>query len=297
MDITPSTMRSLYTAISTAFNTRLESTSTHYKTVAMTVNSTTSANEYPRMDDLPGIREWIGDRIVHDLSAQNYLIRNKEFEGTIGIRQSQIEDDQVGFLAPMAEQLGQDAAEFPDQLVFPLLKKGETTKCYDGQNFFDTDHPGYDEDGKETSVSNFAEGSSPAWYLLDDSRVIKPIVFQDRKKFRLIRKDQPTDDTVFFSGKAVYGVDGRCNAGYGLWQLIYKSKQPLNAENYAAARAAMTTIRKRNGQVISINPRKLLVPSTLEGAARKLLLNELAANGESNEWKGTAEPVVIPLLA
>ncbi|MCV9907169.1 Mu-like prophage major head subunit gpT family protein [Brucella sp. HL-2] len=94
----------------------------------------------------------------------------------------------------------------------------------------------------------------------------------------------------------VYGVDGRCNAGYGLWQLIYKSKLPLTAENYAAARAAMTSIRKRNGEIISINPRKLLVPSSLEGAARKLLINELGANGESNEWKGTAEPVVIPLL-
>lgn len=134
-------------------------------------------------------------------------------------------------------------------------------------------------------------------YLVDDSQVIKPIIYQSRKSFQLIRKDQATDDTVFFGGKAVYGVDGRCNAGYGLWQLIYKSKKPLTAENYAKARAAMTSIRKRNGEVISINPRKLLVPSALESAARKLLINELAAGGESNEWKGTAEPVVIPLLA
>ncbi|WP_024896807.1 Mu-like prophage major head subunit gpT family protein [Brucella rhizosphaerae] len=296
MDITPSTMRSLYTAISTAFNAQLGSTTTHYQTVAMTVSSTTAQNEYPRMDDLPGIREWVGDRVVHDLSMQTYMIRNKEFEGTIGVRISQVEDDQMGFLAPMSAQLGQNAAQFPDQLVFPLLKNGETTKCYDGQNFFDTDHPGYDAEGKEASVSNFAAGSSPAWYLVDDSQVIKPIIYQNRKNFQLIRKDQATDDTVFFGGKAVYGVDGRCNAGYGLWQLIYKSKLPLTAENYAAARAAMTSIRKRNGEIISINPRKLLVPSALEGAARKLLINELGANGESNEWKGTAEPVVIPLL-
>lgn len=296
MDITPSTMRGLYTALSTAFNVQLAATTTFYKMVAMTVSSTTAANEYPRMDDLPGIREWIGDRVIHDLSLQTYLIRNKEFENTIGIRRSAVQDDQIGFLAPMAAQLGQDAAEFPDQLVFPLLNKGETTKCYDGQYFFDTDHPGYDVNGKEASVANFEDGDGPAWYLIDDSRVLKPIVFQDREKFKLVRKDQDTDDTVFMSGKAVYGVDGRCNAGYGLWQLIFKSKKPLTAENYAAARAKMTSIRKRNGQVLSITPKKLLVPSTLESPARKLLLNDNAAGGESNEWKGTAEPVVIPLL-
>ncbi len=296
MDITPSTMRSLYTGLSTAFNARLASTGTFYNHVAMTVPSITASNEYPRMDDLPGIREWVGDRVVHDLSMQTYLIRNKEFENTIGVRLSQVEDDQIGFLAPMAEQLGQDAAEFPDQLVFPLLNKGETTKCYDGQYFFDTDHPGYDKDGKETSVSNYAAGSGAAWYLVDDTRVIKPIIYQSRKKFQLIRKDQATDDTVFMGGRAVYGVDGRCNAGYGLWQLIYKSKKPLTAESYAEARAAMTSIRKRNGQVLSITPKKLLVPSSLESAALKITNAENGAGGESNVWKGTAETVVIPLL-
>lgn len=296
MDITPSTMRGLYTGLSTAFNARLASTATFYNSVAMTVPSITASNEYPRMDDLPGIREWVGDRVVHDLSMQTYLIRNKEFEGTIGVRLSQVEDDQIGFLAPMAEQLGQDAAEFPDQLVFPLLNKGETTKCYDGQYFFDTDHPGFDKNGKEASVSNFSAGSSPAWYLVDDSRVIKPIIYQSRKSFQLIRKDQATDDTVFMQGKAVYGVDGRCNAGYGLWQLIYKSKKPLTAESYAEARAAMTSIRKRNGQVISITPKKLLVPPSLEGAALKITNAENGTGGESNVWKGTAETVVIPLL-
>lgn len=56
---------------------------------------------------------------------------------------------------------------------------------------------------------------------------------------------------------------------------------------------------KRNWRtriIFDTNLRKLLVPSALEGAARKLLINELGTNGESNEWKGTAEPVVIPLL-
>ncbi|WP_018701405.1 Mu-like prophage major head subunit gpT family protein [Amorphus coralli] len=297
MDINAATLRSIYTGLSTAFNQRLESTETFYGTVAMTVNSVTAMNEYPRMDDMPGIREWIGDRVIHDLSAQNYIIRNREFEGTVAIKRSQIEDDQIGLFTPVSAHLGQTAAAFPDELVFPLLKAGATTKCYDGQYFFDTDHPGFDENGDVTSVSNYQAGANPAWYLIDDTQVLKPMVFQSRKLFQLVPMDKETDENVFYRGKFVWGVDGRCNAGFGLWQLAYMSKAELTSENYAAARAAMGTIRRRNGQVINIRPTKLLVPPSLETKARQVVEAALINGGDTNIWAKTAEVRVIPHLA
>ena len=297
MDITPANLRSIYTGLTTAFNARLAAYTALYPVVCMTVPSTTAMNEYPRMDDMPGIREWIGDRVINDLSAQNYIIRNREFEGTIGIRASQIEDDQLGIFTPIAAQLAQEAASFPDNLVWPLFKAGDTTLCYDGQYYFDTDHPGYDELGREISVANFQAGAQPAWYLVDDTQVIKPMIWQSRKAFRLVRKDRAEDDIVFEKGQFVYGVDGRCNAGYGLWQLAFKSKAALTPENFDAARTAMSTRRKRNGQVINIRATKLLVPPALEGTARRLLNAELVNGGDSNVWKGAAEIVVVPQLA
>lgn len=54
-----------------------------------------------------------------------------------------------------------------------------------------------------------------------------------------MRKDNPPDENVFYKREYIYGSDGRCNVGFGLWQLAYASKQPLTAENYEAARAAM----------------------------------------------------------
>ncbi len=296
MDINSNTLRAVYTGLSTAYNARFTSVQTFYNTVAMTVPSSTAMNEYPRLDDLPGFREWIGDRIAYDLSAQTYIIRNREFEKTISIKRSQMEDDQIGLFATVAGQMGQDAAEFPDQLVFPLLKKGDTTLCYDGQYFFDTDHPGYDENGGATVVSNFTDGAGPAWYLVDDQNVMKPMVWQSRKAFKLTPLQSDSDPNVFFQGKFVWGVDGRCNAGFGLWQLAYKSKATLNAANYAAARAAMQSIRKRDGSVINIRPVKLLVPPSLEGVARQVVNAELVNGGESNVWAKTAEVVVIPYL-
>ncbi len=297
MDINASTLRSIYTGLSTAFNAQLAATTTFYGQVAMTVNSVTAMNEYPRLDDLPGIREWVGDRVIHDLSAQTYQIRNREFEGTVAIKRSQIEDDQLGIFTPVAAQLGQSAAAFPDELVFPLLKQGANTLCYDGQNFFDTDHPGFDENGGVTSVSNYQAGAGPAWYLIDDTQVIKPMVFQSRKLFKLVPMDKETDENVFFRGKYIWGVDGRCNAGFGLWQLAFMSKATLDAANFEAARTAMSTIRKRNGQTLTIRPVKLIVPPALEGAARRLLEAELINGGDTNVWAKTAKVEVIPHLA
>jgi len=298
LDINAATLRGIYTGLSTAFNGRFASVQSYYQMLAMTVNSTTAQNEYPRLDDLPGFREWFGDRVVHDLSASTYVIRNREFEKTIAIKRSQIEDDSFGFFTNVAGQMGQDAAEFPDQLVFPLVKSADTIKCYDGQYFFDTDHPGFDPvNGQATSVANFTDGAQPAWYLIDDSQVMKPFVYQPRKKFVLTPMQSPDDPNVFYQGKFVWGVDGRCNAGLGMWQLAYKSKAALTEANFNAAYTAMTTIRRRDGTVLNIKPRKILVPPALRLTAKKLLEAELVNGGETNVLAKSIEVVDIPYLA
>jgi phage major head subunit gpT-like protein len=297
MDINASTLRGIYTGLSLAYNGRFSSVQSYYNMVAMTVTSTTAQNEYPRLDDLPGFREWIGDRVIHDLGAQNYVIKNRKFEKTIAINRDQIEDDQVGIFTPVAGQMGQDAAEFPDTLVWPLFKNGDTLKCYDGQYYFDTDHPGYDANGAATSVANFTDGASAAWYLVDDSQVMKPLVYQTRKPFTLTPLQSPDDPNVFYQGKFIWGVDGRSNAGLGLWQLAYKSKATLNEANFMAAMTAMTTQRRRDGSILNIRPKKLLVPPSLELTARKLLNAELINGGETNVLAKMVEPIVVPYLA
>ncbi|HBL49647.1 MAG TPA: head protein [Ruminiclostridium sp.] len=61
------------------------------------------------------------------------------------------------------------------------------------------------------------------WFLLCTKRPIKPFIFQNRRKPQLVPKDNPSDDNVFFQKEYIYGVDSRCNAGYGLWQLAFGS--------------------------------------------------------------------------
>lgn len=298
MLINQNTLRSLYLGYSTAFAGGFGGVSPMYERIATTVNSTTAENEYGWLGQMPRFREWVGDRHVNSLKNHGYSIRNKSFEQTVGVDRDHIEDDNIGIYTPLFTELGRSAASFPDELVFPFLAAGFTTECYDGQYFFDSDHPVLGENGTVTSVSNTGGGSGTAWYLLDTTRAIKPIIYQSRKKFdRLVRKDQETDDNVFSRKEFIYGTDGRCNVGYGFWQMAYGSKQTLNATAYENARAAMASFKGDFGRPLGIVPNLLVVPPSLEGAGKRILQSVLVNGGESNPWAGTAELLVVPWLA
>jgi len=94
-----------------------------------------------------------------------------------------------------------------------------------------------DKNGDVRSVANRPAtlGSANPWFLIDGSRMIKPVVFQRRRDYRLQAMTDLRDELVFSRDEFRYGVDARCNAGYGLWQLAYGSKQPLTAAAFEAA--------------------------------------------------------------
>lgn len=297
MIINDDNLKTLYITFNAAFRKGFDAAPTHYDKVAMTTNSVAREEEYGWIGRFPRIREWIGDRIIDGLSVHSYSIKNKDFEATVSVARNDIEDDKYGLYGPMFDQFGRETKEHPDHLVFQLLGNGFTVPCYDGQNFFDTDHPVTDADGGVQSVSNVQAGAGPAWFLLDTSRALRPLVYQRRRDFGLVRKDRPDDENVFYKKELVYGTDGRCNVGFGLWQLAFGSKADLTSENYEAARAAMTSLRGEAGRVLGIMPTMLVVPTELEGDGRRILKTQSKADGASNEWFDSAELLVTPWLA
>lgn len=63
-----------------------------------------------------------------------------------------------------------------------------------------------------------------AWYLLDVSKTLKPLILQINKKVEFVALDNPSDENVFMKDAFLYGTRSEDNAGYGLWQLAAKSK-------------------------------------------------------------------------
>ena len=295
MLITSQVLTALQTGWNASFNQGFGEAESFYDKLAMVTNSGGAEEVYAWLAQLPQIREWLGDRVIHELAVHGYKIENREFESTVAVKRTDIEDDRIGVYGPMFREIGRRTAEHPDVLLAELIKAGFTSMCYDGQNFFDTDHPVFDN-GIEVSKSNLQEGDGAPWYILDLSRALRPFIFQQRKKFEMTSLDKMDDPNVFFKGEYLYGVRGRSNVGFGLWQLAYASRAPLNPENYAAARRYMTTLRGDNGQQLGLRPTHLLIPYELEREGRKLIKNELAGGGESNEWVDSAELIVSPWL-
>jgi phage major head subunit gpT-like protein len=196
-------------------------------------------------------------------------------------------------------ELGQSAGEHPDELVFGLLKAGASTLCYDGQNFFDTDHPVLDENGVVQSQSNWNNnsGSGTAWYLLDTSRALKPLIFQERKKPNFVSQTAETDANVFERREYVYGVDSRCNVGFGFWQQAYGSRATLDEAGLIAAYTAMTERKGDHGRTLGVQPTLLVVPPGLKFTALKLVNAGTLANGADNVMKGLVEVLADPRLA
>lgn len=249
MLINGANIASLFQGFNTSFNKGMQAAPSRYKDVAMVIPSTTLETTYGWLGQFPRLREWLGDRVIKNLESHSYAVKNKLFETSVKVKRTDVEDDQYGIYGSLMEEMGRSAGDHPDELVFTLLSLGFSTLCYDGQYFFDTDHPVGGEEGV-TNVSNMQAGSGSQWFLLDTSPAIKPLLFQERIPYSFQSLTAETDENVFKRDEYLYGVRARANAGFGLWQLAFGSKATLDATNYAAARSTMMSI-KGDGQWVS----------------------------------------------
>jgi phage major head subunit gpT-like protein len=309
MQLTPSALQSIYFNLRVAFMEGFTRPPKWWDQVATEMPSTTAENRYAWMSRIPKLREWIGERMLRNVAANVYTLRNKDFEASIEIDRNDIEDDNLGVFGPIAGQLGEQAALWPQDLIATVLAAAETSTvlAWDGQPFFNASHPvsfvgltsgtysnlltttpltsdNYSaaraammsylgEDGKplgvvpnvlmvppqlevkakqivESQVIASVFGSNTAaaaidnvnkgtarvltvpelaayadqWYLLDTTKGIKPIIFQNRRAAQLTALTNPSDPNVFFHKKFIYGVDVRGNAGVSLPFLMLKAK-------------------------------------------------------------------------
>lgn len=305
-NVTPELVKALFVGFAKNFKEGLAKASSQYSKIATLVKSTTASNTYAWLGQMPGMSEWIGDRTLTAIQSHGYAIANKDWASGVEIKKTDIEDDNVGVYSPLIEELGRAAGEKPDELVFGALKAGFTTACYDGQYFFDTDHPvGANVDGTSpVSVSNITDDGTnvtveKAWYLLDCSRSLKPIIFQERKVATPAQITDLNDEKVFMKNTFTYGVDSRSNVGYGFWQQAHAVKGALTAENLWKAIQAMRAVRGDGDKRLGIRPTHIVVPPALEKEAVLLLERELRAEGGvavDNEFKGRLELVVADYL-
>lgn len=303
--ITPQLIKSLFTAYKANFQKGLGMASPQYTQIATTIPSSTASNTYGWLGQWPGFREWIGERTIKSMAAHGYQIQNKSYESTVGVKRTDIEDDNLGIYAPMFQEMGRATSVFPDELTFPLLKEGFNTQCYDGQYFFDNDHPvnsQVDGQGTDTSVSNIIEDANykgPTWYLMDTTRAIKPLIFQERKKPKFVAMTTEEDEAVFIRGEYRYGVDNRCNVGFAFWQMAIAVKAEFSLDSLWEVHTRMTEYKADGLRPLALKPNLIVAPPSLEKKITQTLNRELIEEGNttvSNELKNKFSVLISPRL-
>lgn len=141
--ITPAIIRSLETQYYSTFQNGYKGQQVFHEALATRIPSGSSSNTYGWLAQIPKAREWLGERLVHGLAKHGHQIVNRDFELTVGVDRNDIMDENVGSVPLLMTMMGQGMRKQPDDLLVELLQNGHlsTASCFDGQNFFDTDHP------------------------------------------------------------------------------------------------------------------------------------------------------------
>jgi phage major head subunit gpT-like protein len=65
--------------------------------------------------------------------------------------------------------------------------------------------------------------SDTEWFLMDTTKPLKPLIFQNRKAPVPVAQTNPDSGEVFNKATYLFSVEARGNAGFSFWQLIYGS--------------------------------------------------------------------------
>lgn len=134
------------------------------------------------MGGVPGLREWKGDRRLHDRQAYKIDIVNRDWEDGISVHQNNIKDDTLGLFADDVADMVKACRTHRYDLMVDTLTNGfdgansdiGNGLCFDDGFFFDTAHPlgnGRTQSNKLT-VALTSAGLTSARKLLREMRSV-----------------------------------------------------------------------------------------------------------------------------
>ena len=280
MMITVATLQALRTGFRKNFQTGIGKAASTYEELVTPVGSTTKVETYGWLGDMPIFRRWVGAKRVKSLEEKAYQLMNEDFEATIGIHKNKIKDDNLGLYGPIVQGWGEQGGSLKDRLAYDALGNGHVRACFDGQNYFDTEHPVGD-----TLVSNMSgDNSADPWFLVDLSKPLKPLLMQTRQEPEFLMVTDPEDSHVFKTGEFLMGAEARAACGYTFWQLAHRCTGALNEANYQAACEAMAALKDEEGEPLEVKPTHVVVGTSNKVAARELFKKANLTGGESNIW-------------
>ena len=103
----------------------------------------------------PQMRQWVDEKRAQGLNKQKWAVSVANYEASVDVDLNGFKDARNNPYGRRIQEMAQNAARMPYNLISDLIKNGAATKCYDGKNFFATNH----SEGSSGSQSNLLTGS------------------------------------------------------------------------------------------------------------------------------------------
>lgn len=141
MLIIPQNMNDLFKTFSTAFNKAQERAAGRVGKFGALVEElatifpvTGASTTHAWMEQIRGMREWIGPRAIASIKTGGLTVVNRPFEDTVEVPVPAIEDDQYGVYTPIIAQLGSAGEQLWKQLLMEAILGN--ANWADGNPFF-----------------------------------------------------------------------------------------------------------------------------------------------------------------
>jgi len=121
--------------------------------LSMLFTSDQDSETYPWIGQSPAMREWIGGRHAKGFNENGISIKNKHYEATLEVLVKDMRRDKTGQVLTRVQELAQRTNAHWASLLSTLIVNAESTVCYDGQFFFDTDHQEQDSGVQSNDIS------------------------------------------------------------------------------------------------------------------------------------------------
>lgn len=112
-----------------------------HRQIGQEFGSDQESETYRFLGMTPKMREWVGGRQAKGLRNNAVTIVNKDFEATLEVTRQERKYDKTGQVDIRINELADSAeAHHWEELLSSVIDGAESSLCYDGQYFFDTDH-------------------------------------------------------------------------------------------------------------------------------------------------------------
>lgn len=126
----------------------------------LNTGSTQEIETYKWLGAVPKYREWIGGRAATRPRVESYQIRNKLWEQTLEFSVDDLRRDKTGQIQIRIGELAAAGAAYWEDLITTLINSNGL--AYDGQNFYDTDHPVAEATESSTTAKNVVTSTEVA---------------------------------------------------------------------------------------------------------------------------------------